>query len=156
MSDDMQLVAMTMLNPSASDKAQIVELAQRLNEAEAELAGQHLSEAEEREAQDHIFDDVFRGCDGDIAFAAIQEASRQRLRALKTLPALTLMDYGNGEWAVTLNDYGGPHGDEFVRTRIFTSKEEAESFIAECRANIGQNAEHVYDDRDGDDDPIPW
>ena len=153
MSDDMQLAAMTMLNPSASDKAQIAELAQRLNEAEAELAGQHLSEVEEREAQARIFADVFRDCDGDIAFAAIQEASG--LRARKTLPALTLFDYGNGEWAVTLNDYGGPVGDEFVGTRIFTSKKEAESFIAECRANICQNAEHVYDDRDGDDDPIP-
>lgn len=127
LSEERVLHALTSLNPSAADKAKIDELAQRLNQAE---------EGAERR---RVLEDILHQCDAQIGLAVIDEASRQRLRARETSPALTLLDW-DGEWAVTLNDYGGPSGDEVSSVRVFASKEEAEALLAECRAHKGQDA----------------
>jgi hypothetical protein len=52
---------------------------------------------------------------------------------MKRTPALTLLDFENGEWAVTLNDFVCDSGDVCTVT-VFHSKEQAEAFIAEQRS----------------------
>ena len=49
-------------------------------------------------------------------------------------PALTLLDFDDGTFGVTLHDYFADCGEVATITR-FDTKEEAEAFIAECRAD---------------------
>jgi hypothetical protein len=76
--------------------------------------------------------DITREHGYDILFAVFKEAHRQEWEKRAIVPALTLMDFGNGTWAVTLKDYG-PGADEVSTITTFATKEEAEAFIAEER-----------------------
>jgi hypothetical protein len=76
---------------------------------------------------------IFNETDAATSFAVISVAGKMRLRAAKTIPALTLLENCGGECAVTLNDYGGPDGDDVSSILVFDTRAEAEAFIAECR-----------------------
>ena len=57
---------------------------------------------------------------------------------ISAVPALTLLEPNDGclaPWAVTLNDYG-PDADSVSTVTTFDTKEEAETFIAECRRGL--------------------